>query len=118
AELTADCAQAGLADCAAYLIKASGLKDRETVRAALDRAKAVRSVCLVAKMPDEAKTLIEEGLDADGARLRLYDKIVARSNQVEIDNRVPTDDLPQNKAYQPPAPSDVYAKRRLNASKG
>ncbi|MEQ0946859.1 Clp protease ClpP, partial [Pseudomonas aeruginosa] len=44
AELTADCAQAGLADCAAYLIKASGLKDRETVRAALDRAKAVRSV--------------------------------------------------------------------------
>ncbi|PXB76199.1 Clp protease ClpP, partial [Pseudomonas aeruginosa] len=75
AELTADCAQAGLADCAAYLIKASGLKDRETVRAALDRAKAVRSVCLVAKMPDEAKALIEEGLDADGARLRLYDKI-------------------------------------------
>ncbi|MEN1479900.1 Clp protease ClpP, partial [Pseudomonas aeruginosa] len=110
--------QAGLADCAAYLIKASGLKDRETARAALDRAKAVRSVCLVAKMPDEAKALIEEGLDADGARLRLYDKIVARSTQVEIDNRVPTDDQPQNKAYQPPAPSDVYAKRRLNASKG
>ncbi|RPZ58568.1 Clp protease ClpP, partial [Pseudomonas aeruginosa] len=48
----------------------------------------------------------------------LYDKIVARSTQVEIDNRVPTDDQPQNTAYQPPAPSDVYAKRRLNASKG
>ena len=40
---------------------------------------------LVAKMPDEAKTLIEEGLDADGACLRLSDKIVARSNQVEIE---------------------------------
>ncbi|MDF5997544.1 hypothetical protein P4050_00515 [Pseudomonas aeruginosa] len=47
-----------------------------------------------------------------------YDKIVARSTQVEIDNRVPTDDQPQNKAYQPPAPSDVATKRRLNASKG
>lgn len=118
AQLAADCAAAGLSDCVPALIKASGLKSAAEVKAQLDRAKAVRAVCLVAKLPDEAPGLIEAGLDADGARVKLFDKIASNSSALEIDNKQRLDDLPQNTVYQPPVPGDVYARRRTNASKG
>ncbi|SDH49398.1 head maturation protease, ClpP-related [Pseudomonas panipatensis] len=118
AELTAECAKAGLADCASHLIKASGLKSREAVHAQLDRAKAVKAVCLVANLPEEAQALIESGVDADGARLKLYDKIVARSSQVEIHNKTPLDDDPMSSTGDSLNPGDIYARRRTNASKG
>ncbi|MCY1361769.1 hypothetical protein D9M69_484490 [compost metagenome] len=73
---------------------------------------------MVAKLPGEAPTLIEAGVTADAARLQLWDKLAAASGQVELDNSPPADDLPQNSVHQPPAPSDVYAKRRNQASKG
>lgn len=118
AELTAECAKAGLSDCAPFLIKASGLKSREAVQAALARAKEVQAVCAVAKLPGEARPLIEAGVDADGARLKLYDKVVARSSQVEIDNKVPLDERQQPTSNKTLNPSDVYARRRQQASKG
>ncbi|MCY1530443.1 ATP-dependent Clp protease proteolytic subunit [compost metagenome] len=118
AQLAADCAQEGLSACLPALIKASGLKSAAEVKAQLDRAKAVRAVCLVAKLPDEALALIEAGLDADGARAKLFDKIASNSSALEIDNKQRLDDQPQNSVYQPPEPGDVYARRRNNASKG
>lgn len=117
-QLATDCAAAGLSACLPALIKASGLKNAAAVKAQLDRAKAVRAVCLVAKLPDEAPALIEAGLDADGARAKLFDKIASNSSALEIDNKQRLDDQPQNTAHQPPEPSDVYARRRNNASKG
>ncbi|WP_043309554.1 head maturation protease, ClpP-related [Pseudomonas sp. ML96] len=118
AQLTADCVAAGLADCAPALIKASGLKDEAAVKAELDRAKGIRAACLVAKKPDQVKDLVGEGLTVDQARLKLWDQLSTESGQVELDNRPPVDDQPQNTPHQPPAPSAVYAKRRDQSSKG
>ncbi|MCY1301969.1 hypothetical protein D9M68_766920 [compost metagenome] len=118
AQLATDCAAAGLSACLPALIKASGLKSQAAVKAEFERAKAIHAACVVAKLPGEAPTLIEAGVTADAARLQLWDKLAAASGQVELDNSPPADDLPQNSVHQPPAPSDVYAKRRNQASKG
>lgn len=115
AELAAGCQQAGLADLTEVLIKASGLKSRAAVQAELARAKAVRELCIAARLPGEAKTLISAGLDADGARATLFDKLVG-SGFGEIDNTPPATELPPTgvKAVDPGA---IYA-RRNQASKG
>lgn len=117
-QLTADCQAAGLANVAAVLIKASGLKSQAAIKAELIRAKAVRDLCVLAKLPDEAVGLITAGLDADAARLKLFDKVIANSSLVQIDNKPPlADDLPAppSKAVDPGA---IYASRKPQASKG
>lgn len=118
AKLAADCAQSGLSNCVSYLIKASALASVEAVQAHFNRAKDVRAACLVAKLPDEAQALIEAGLTGEQAKAKLFEKLAANSGQVEIINLPPVDDAPQASAHQPPAPSEVYARRRNKASKG
>lgn len=118
AQLAVDCAAAGLSACLPALIKSSGLKSAEAVKTELTRAKAIHAVCVVAKLPDEAPGLIAAGVSPDEARLTLWDKLASNSGAIEISNLPPLDDLPQNSAYQPPVPSDVYARRRNQASKG
>lgn len=118
AQLAVDCAAAGLSACLPALIKSSGLKSAEAVKAELTRAKAIHAVCVVAKLPDEALGLVAAGATPDEARLKLWDKLASNSGAVEISGLPPLDDLPQNSAYQPPVPSDVYARRRNQASKG
>ncbi|MDH1055300.1 head maturation protease, ClpP-related [Aquipseudomonas alcaligenes] len=118
AQLAVDCTAAGLSACLPALIKSSGLKSAEAVQAELTRAKAIHAVCVVAKLPDEAPGLIAAGASPDEARLKLWDKLASNSGAVEISSLPPLDDLPQNSAYQPPVPSDVYARRRNQASKG
>lgn len=118
AQLAVDCTAAGLSACLPALIKSSGLKSAEAVQAELTRAKAIHAVCVVAKLPDEAAGLIAAGASPDEARLQLWDKLASKSGAVEISSLPPLDDLPQNSAYQPPVPSDVYARRRNQASKG
>jgi|GEM_PF-179490 len=117
-QLTADCQAAGLGNVAAVLIKASGLKSRAAVSAQLVRAKAVRDLCVLAKLPDEAAGLIAAGLDADAARLKLFDKVVAASDLVTISNKPPLlDNLPEPTATAV-NPGAIYASRKPNASKG
>lgn len=118
AQLTADCAAAGLGNVASILIKASGLKSRAVVQEHLVRAKAVRDLCVLAKLPGEAEALIQAGVDVDQARAQLFEKIVANSSQVEIDNKPPAPDhqpAPSTKAADPGA---IYASRKPTASKG
>lgn len=118
AKLTADCHAAGLSNVTAVLISASGLKNAAAVQAHLDRAKAVKALCVLAKLPDEAEPLIIAGLDADQARLKLFDKVVANSGKVELNNKPPLDDhlpVPTNK---PADPGQIYASRKPKASKG
>lgn len=117
-QLTADCAAAGLSNVASVLIKASGLKNRAAVQKHLMRAKAVRDLCVLAKLPKEAEGLIQAGVDVDEARAQLFDKVLANSSQVEIDNKPPLPDhlpAPSTKAADPGA---IYASRKPNASKG
>lgn len=116
AELTAACQKAGIADVAEALIKASGLKSQAAVQAELARAKAVRELCIVARLPGEATALIIAGLDADGARAKLFDKLVG-SGFGEIDNTPPANE-PQPSGAKAVDPSEIYARRNQRASKG
>src|SRR5690606_25558385 len=117
-ELAAACQDAGLSNYTDVLIKASGLKSRAAVQGEVVRAKAVRDLCVLAKLPDEAEQLIKDGLDADGAKLKLYDKIVANSSKVQINNQPPLDDHQPVVASNAADPGAIYASRKPNASKG
>lgn len=117
---TAECSKAGIADHAEHIIKASGLKDEPSVRAAIKQAKDVKELCILAKQPDMAAALINAGSTPEQARSKLFDKLVTNSSKVEINNHPPVDDgpAPSAKAVDPGA---VYAKRRNQqqaASKG
>lgn len=117
-QLTTDCQAAGLSNVAAVLIKASGLTSQAAIKAQLDRAKAVRDLCVLAKLPGEAVGLITAGLDADAARLKLFDKVVENSGKVEISNKPPLPEdqpAPTSNAVDPGA---IYASRKPQASKG
>lgn len=117
-QLATDCQAAGLSNVAAVLIKASGLTSQAAIKAQLDRAKAVRDLCVLAKLPDEAVGLITAGLDADAARLKLFDKVVENSGKVEISNKPPLPEdqpAPTSNAVDPGA---IYASRKPQASKG
>lgn len=115
---TAECAKAGIAAQAQVIIQASGLKDEASVRAAVKQAKDVRALCIMAKQPDLAAGFIQDGLTPDLARGKLFDKLVANSGQVEINNHPPVDDQPAP-SVKAVNPSAVYAARRnKNASKG
>lgn len=118
AKLATDCAAAGLSNCVSYLIKASALASADVVQSHFNRAKDVRAACLVAKCPDDAQALIEAGLTGEQAKAKLFEKLAAKSGQVEISNLPPVDDGPQAGAHQPPTANEVYARRRNNASKG
>lgn len=117
-ELAAACKDAGLSNYTDVLIKASGLKSRDAVQAEVVRAKAVRDLCVLAKLPDEAEELIKDGLDADGAKLKLYDKIVANSSKVQINNQPPLHDHQPVTASKAADPGAIYASRKPQASKG
>ena len=100
------------------LIKASGLKSREAIQAQVARAKTIRELCNLAKLPDEAEQLIVDGVEPEAAKAKLYDKVVAASGLVQISNHPPLDDSPtpaQSKAADPGA---IYASRKSRASKG
>ena len=117
AELAAGCQQAGIADLTEVLIKASGLKSRAAVQAELARAKAVRELCNAARLPSEAATLIAAGLDAEGARAKLFDKLVGNGFG-EIDNTPPADSAPQPAGVKAVDPGAIYARRNQRASTG
>lgn len=117
AQLTADCQAAGLANVAHVLINACGLKSVGAVQAAVKNAIAVRDICVVAKLPGEAEQFIKDGLNADQARAKLFDKLLANSNKVELNNHPPLPDDPAP-TLNAATPKAVYASRKSNASKG
>lgn len=117
AKLTADCQAANLANVAPYLINACGLKSADAVQAAVNNAVAIRDLCVVAKLPGEAEQLIKDGLSADQARARLFDKLVTTSSTVEINNHPPMPDDPAP-VVNAATPQAVYASRKQKASKG
>jgi len=118
AQITSECATAGLSAVSTVIIRASKLQNQDVVNQHLARAKAVNALCVLAKLPDQAAELISAGLDVDQARVKLFDQVVANSGKVEINNKPPLpEDLPAptTKAVDPGA---IYAGRKANASKG
>lgn len=117
-ELADACQAAGMVNLTSALILSSGLKSRAAIQAEVARAKAVRDLCVLAKLPNDATQMITDGLTADAARVKLFDKIVDNSSRVEIDNKPPLPDHTPAPATKAADPGAIYASRKPNASKG
>ncbi|WP_374979248.1 head maturation protease, ClpP-related [Pseudomonas solani] len=115
ATLLAECRTAGLQDHAEVLVKASGLKGVTEIRAAIQHGKTLKALCDLARLPDELGGLLASGADETAAKALLYDKVAARSGQVEISNQPPLETL-ENKVERPALdPKAIYANRRKPA---
>ncbi len=111
--ITKACTQAGISNLVEPLIASTKLADEATVQAALTRAKAVRDLCVAARLPEMTGEYVQAGLDATAVRARLFDKLVGSGKGFEIDNSLPpADDLPEKVQAKAPNPSSIWAARR------
>ncbi|MGH8345189.1 MAG: head maturation protease, ClpP-related [Pseudomonas sp.] len=117
--ITQGCTQAGISNLITPLIQSTGLKDEDSVQAALTRAKAVHDLCVAARLPELGVEYVVAGLDEPAVRARLFDKLVSSGNGFEIDNSLPLNPEPAPKvqAKQPDAPS-IWAARQAKNVKG
>lgn len=111
--ITQACSKAGISNLVEPLIASTKLADEATVQAALTRAKAVRDLCVAARLPEMTAEFVQAGLDATAVRARLFDKLVGGGKGFEIDNSLPpADDLPEKVQAKAPNPSSIWAARR------
>jgi ATP-dependent protease ClpP protease subunit len=115
--ITQSCNQAGISNLIEPLIASTKLADEATVQAALTQAKAIRDLCVAARLPECAVEFVQAGLDAGAVRARLFDKLVGSGGGFEIDNSLPqnTDQITTVKAKQPD-PSSIWAARQAAQS--
>ena len=111
--ITQTCTQAGIAQLIEPLIASTKLESEAVVQAALVRAKAVRDLCVAARLPELTAQYVSDGLDADAVRGRLFDKLVGKGGGFEIDNSLPLgEDEPAKIKAQLPNPSSIWSARR------
>ena len=110
--ITQSCTAAGISNLIESLISNTKLADEATVNAALTNAKAVRDLCVAARLPEFTQEFVAAGLSAEAVRGRLFDKLVSGGG-FEIDNSLPINDEPAPKiqAKQPDPPS-IWAARQ------
>ena len=110
--ITQSCNTAGISNLIESLISNTKLADEATVNAALTNAKAVRDLCVAARLPEFTQEFVAAGLSAEAARGRLFDKLVSGGG-FEIDNSLPISDdpVPKIQAKQPDPPS-IWAARQ------
>ncbi len=117
--ITQACSAAGVSNLVEPLIASTKLADEATVQAALTRAKAVRDLCVSARLPELTVEFVKAGLDASAVRARLFDKLVGSGKGFEIDNSLPpADDEPERVKAQLPNPSNIWSARRQATRKG
>ena len=117
--ITQACSKAGINNLIEPLIASTKLVDEATVQGALTRAKAVRDLCVSARLPELAAEYVKAGLDAAAVRARLFDKLVGSGKGFEIDNSLPpADDEPDPIKAQLPNPSNIWSARRQATRKG
>lgn len=111
--ITQACSAAGISNLVEPLIASTKLADEATVQAALTRAKAVRDLCVAARLPEMTGEYVQAGLDATAVRARLFDKLVGGGKGFEIDNSLPpADDAPEKVQAKAPNPSSIWSARR------
>lgn len=111
--ITQACTKAGISNLVEPLIASTKLADEATVQAALTRAKAVRDLCVAARLPEMTADFVKAGLDATAVRARLFDKLVGSGKGFEIDNSLPpADDAPEKVQAKAPNPSSIWSARR------
>lgn len=118
------CADAGISNLVEALTVSADLKDEASVDAAINRAKAVRDLCVSARLPELAVDYVKAGLGVEAVRARLFDKLVG-SGFGEINNTPPLEpEAPPAPKPKAASPTKVYAERRAastgksKASKG
>ena len=110
--ITQSCNTAGISNLIEPIINITKLVDEATVNAALSNAKAVRDLCVAARLPEFTQQFVASGLTAEAVRGRLFDKLVSGGG-FEIDNSLPINDdpAPKTQAKQPDT-NAIYAARR------
>ena len=110
--ITQSCNTAGISNLIEALINTTKLVDEATVNAAISNAKAVRDLCVAARLPEFTQQFVASGLTAEAVRGRLFDKLVSGGG-FEIDNSLPINDdpAPKTQAKQPDT-NAIYAARR------
>ena len=110
--ITQSCTAAGISNLIEPLISSTKLVDEATVNAALTNAKAVRDLCVAARLPEFTQEFVAAGLSSEAVRGRLFDKLVSGGG-FEIDNSLPISDdpVPKIQAKQPDPPS-IWAARQ------
>ena len=110
--ITQSCNTAGISNLIESLITSTKLADEATVNAALTNAKAVRDLCVAARLPEFTQEFVAAGLSAEAVRGRLFEKLVSGGG-FEIDNSLPIGDdpVPKTQAKQPDT-NAIYAARR------
>lgn len=117
--ITQACSKAGINNLIEPLIASTKLVNEATVQGALTRAKAVRDLCVSARLPELTAEYVKAGLDAAAVRARLFDKLVGSGKGFEIDNSLPpADDAPEPVKAQLPNPSNIWSARRQATRKG
>lgn len=110
--ITQGCAEAGISNLIEPLIKSTQLADEPVVQAALKRAKAVRDLCVAARLPELTEGFVRDGMDTVAVRARLFDTLTG-SGGFEIDNSLPVaDDSPVQAQARQPNPQGIWASRR------
>lgn len=110
--ITQSCNTAGISNLIESLISTTNLVDEATVNAAITNAKAVRDLCVAARLPEFTQEFVAAGLNAEAVRSRLFDKLVSGGG-FEIDNSLPINDDPAPKAQaKQPDSNAIYAARR------
>ena len=110
--ITQSCNTAGISNLIEPIINTTKLVDEATVNAAISNAKAVRDLCVAARLPEFTQQFVASGLTAEAVRGRLFDKLVSGGG-FEIDNSLPINDdpAPKTQAKQPDT-NAIYAARR------
>lgn len=110
--ITQSCNTAGISNLIESLISTTKLADEATVNAALTNAKAVRDLCVAARLPEFTQQFVAAGLSAEAVRGRLFDKLVSGGG-FEIDNSLPINDDPAPKTQAKQLDTNaIYAARR------
>ncbi|WP_047275419.1 MULTISPECIES: head maturation protease, ClpP-related [Pseudomonas] len=110
--ITQSCNAAGISNLIESIINTTKLADEASVNAAITNAKAVRDLCVAARLPEFTQQFVASGLTAEAVRGRLFDKLVSGGG-FEIDNSLPINDdpAPKTQAKQPDT-NAIYAARR------
>lgn len=110
--ITQSCNATGISNLIEPIINTTKLVDEATVNAAITNAKAVRDLCVAARLPEFTQQFVASGLTAEAVRGRLFDKLVSGGG-FEIDNSLPINDdpAPKTQAKQPDT-NAIYAARR------
>lgn len=110
--ITQGCNEAGISNLIEPLINVTRLVDEAAVKAALTQAKAIRDLCVAARLPELMESFVRDELDSQAVRARLFDKLTGKGG-FEINNSLPLqdDETIQGSARQPD-PSGIWAARR------